>query len=547
MPRIPTYTAGKLASEQVGVPSADQSGVIVGQAVTGLANKAATLIEESLSKQRTLLQNAELTKKVSQLDSDMAVSAAEIRQQYLSNPDEGVKQLRIKRQELLDQYKSDITDPDVKLRFDAAGTESLVKGGALDQIWAFQENNKIIQKTHFDRLSSDAAFAGQTDNLDEVLEKAFLLDQDRENFYQAWGGVLEGSKVIDAGQESIIKSYFYNQLTKGNAFKVLKEIDSGRFGPKEGSNGLIAPEKLKELRSTAVQMATAGKEDSAALALVQNVQTNFKIDEALQEPLSATEEKINSLSFLIGQRQELADKGEVSPDEINVLKQQLSLLENIRGAQLSRSNMYITPDPDVEADMTARFFGLFPKGNTKKAFKATMQDVFQFQQDLVKNREKMDPKTFEKLSKLSEAAFQSEIQGFIKGSKFQTKASWFGMGPLESVDKNRLSPSKKIQNVLSGLISNHDPKEGNKQLYETMRYFLDDLSERIDLTNPTDLSALPQADLDLLATTAKRKAKLSQMGLPIYLQNKDTIYRAGSAYNIVGFDPDGMPLVEPKP
>jgi hypothetical protein len=97
------------------------------------------------------------------------------------------------------------------------------------------------------------------------------------------------------------------------------------------------------------------------------------------------------------------------------------------------------------------------------------------------------------------------------------------------------------------LISNHDPKEGNKQLYETMRYFLDDLSERIDLTNPTDLSALPQADLDLLATTAKRKAKLSQMGLPIYLQNKDTIYRAGSAYNIVGFDPDGMPLVEPKP
>ena len=479
----------------------------------------------------------------------MAVASAEIRQQNLSNPNEGVKQLQAKRQELFSQYKNEITDPDVKIRFDAVGSESLFKGGALDKIWAFQENNKIIQKTHFDRMSQDASFAGQTDSLDAVIEKAYKLDADRENFYQAWGGLLEGSKVIDAGQESMVKSYFYGQLSKGNAFKVLKEIQDGRFGPMEGNNGLLAPEKLKEMKEVALKMATAGKDDAAALALVQSVQTNFKIDEALQAPISETEEKINSLSFLIGQRQELADRGEVNPEEIKILKQQLGLLENVRASQISRSNMYVVPDPEVEAEMTARFMGLFGKGKGggRGAFKATMEDVFKFQQDLVSNRDKVDPRFLEKYSALVEAAFQSEIAGYVKGSKFQTRASWFGMGPLEGVGKNRLSSSKKLQNVLSGMIAHHDPKEGNPALFGTMRYFLDDLSERIDLKNPDDLKSLPQADLDKLMTDAKRKYRLNKMGLPVYLQNKDTIYRGGNAYTVVGFDPDGTPRVESKP
>jgi len=546
MPKISTYTAGKLASEQVGVPSTDQSGAIIGDAVTRVAGGIVNEIDAALTKQRNLLQRAEVTKKISQFDSDMAVTSAKIKQENLSSPDAGVKQLEARRKEIFEGYKVGITDPDVKLQFDALGSESLVKGQALDKIWAFQENNRLIQKDHFDRISNDVAFAGQTDNFNEVIEKAYLLDKDREDFYQAWGGVIEGGQVIDKGQEGLLKSYFYGQLSKGNAFKVLKEIESGQFGPTDDTNGLIDPQKLKAMKTAATTMAKAGKDDAAANALIGAVQTNYDIDAALNEPISATEEKINSLSFEIEKKKELEKIGEVSAEEIAVLEQHQELLENIRGTQMSRSNMFVVPDEQVQADMTARFFGLFGKKGLKAPFKATLEEVFKFQQDLVKNRDSLDPAFVKKYSALTQAAFQSEIQGFKKGSKLATKKSWFGLGPTVAEDKGQLTGSKKLQNIFSDMIGQHNPEDGNQQLFETMQIFVDDLDERLDLRNEDDLQMLPQVDIDQLMTSAKRKMQLKKMGLPIYLGEKNVIYNNGVGYTIVGFDTDGMAQVEPR-
>ena len=543
MPKVNTYTAGRLASEQVGVPSLDQSGTIISDAVASVASKAVNLIDQSLTKQRSLLERAQLNKTVSQFDSDMAVAATDIKQQFLSAPDEGVKQLEVKRKELFSQYKDSITNPDVKIQFDSFGSESLFKGQALDQIWAFQENNKIIQKTHFDRLTQDAAFAGQTDDIEEVFQKAFLLDKDREDFYQAWGGVLEGSKVIDAGQESMIKSYFYGQLSKGKAFKVLKEIEDGRFGPTDGGNGLVNPQDLKTMKATALKMAKAGKDDAAALTLVRTVQENFKIDEALEEPISATEEKINALSFDISRRQKAVDAGEVNQEEVDVLKSQLDMYKNIRSAQLSRNDMYIIPDENVQADLSARYFSLFKKGKLQEGIKATLEDVFKFQQDMVKNRDKLDPAFFKKYLALSESAFQSDIQGFAKSDDFQTKKKFWSDG-LKPKNANQLSSSQKLRDVFTQVIEEHDPAQGNKDLYETMQIFYADLGERLDFQNEEDLAAIPQAELGRMVQDARNKMQLRKIGLPTYLGEEDIIYRGGGSYRIKKFDKDGMPLLE---
>jgi hypothetical protein len=208
--------------------------------------------------------------------------------------------------------------------------------------------------------------------------------------------------------------------------------------------------------------------------------------------------------------------------------------------------MYVTPDPEVNADMTSRFLNLFQKKNVNKPFKGTLEEVFKFQQDLVENRDRIDPALFKKFSLLTEKAFQSEIQGFVKGSKLQTKASWFGLGPLEAVDKGRLSSSKKLQNVFSGIIAKHKPEEGNKDLFETMKIFFDDLDEAVDIKDAPSLEAMSQDQLNQLVEGAKRKMQLQKMGLPVHLGVKDVIYRGGSFYFIVGYAPDGMPLVAEK-
>jgi hypothetical protein len=403
----------------------------------------------------------------------------------------------------------------------------------------------LIQKEHFDRLSNDAAFAGQTDNLTDVYEKAIALDRDKESFYGAWGSVAEGEKVIQQGQEGMVKSYFYGQLDRGNAFKVLKEIQDGRLGPTEGSNGLIDPAELRQLKTIATRMATVGKDDAAAFALIDSVKTNFDIDKTLQQPISQTEEQINSLSFLIAQKKELANAGEVNPEEITTLEAQQKLLEKVRAAQMSRNDVYITPDPEVDAEMTSRFFGLFPKGNIRKPFKGTLEDVFKFQQDLMENRDRMDPKNFEKLNLMTQKSFEDEINGFKK-SKIRTQKSWMGLGPEEAADKGKLSQSKKLQNVFSDLIRKHDPSLGNKDLFETMKVFYDDLGEVLDLKDAPAFDAMSQQNLDALMTGAQRKMQLKKMGLPVYLGEKNVIYRAGLPYEIVGFDSDGMPLMEAK-
>ena len=542
MPRIPVHTAGNLASARTGVPARDQSGEIIAGAFTNLATKAANVIEESLTKQQALLKKAELSKKVSQFDSDMMVSSAEIRQQYLSDPDEGVKQLQIRRQELFGQYKEGIDDQEVKLAFDAFGTETMVKGQAFDQIWAFGENNKIIQQTHFDRMASDSTFAGQTDSLDEVIQKAALLDADREDFYQAWGGVREGTKVIDAGQESMVKSYFYGQLSKGNAFKVLKEIEDQRFGPMDGTNGLIDVQELKTMKAQATSAATAGKADAAAFALVDSVQTNFDIDKALAQPISATEEQINTLSFSIAQKKELEALGQVDPAEIKTLESQQKLLEKVRAAQLSRNEMYIIPDPVVDAEMGARFLGLFKKGKGLKPFKATLEEVFQFQQDLLDNRNRITPSAFKKLNLMTEGAFQGEINGFMKGSKLKTEEKFFGK-ELKPTEPKRLSTSKKMQNVFSDIIAKHDPEAGNAELFEQLQFFYDDLSEVLDLDDGPSLEAVSQETLNDIATNAQRKVQFRKLGLPVYTRQKDVIYRGGAPYIITGFATDGVPMV----
>ena len=80
-----------------------------------------------------------------------------------------------------------------------------------------------------------------------------------------------------------------------------------------------------------------------------------------------------------------------------------------------------------------------------------------------------------------------------------------------------------------------------------MKIFSDDLDERLDIRDDVSLDAFSQAQFDELVNGAKRKMQLKKMGLPIYLGEKNVVYKGGLGYTITGFATDGMPLVEPRP
>lgn len=551
MPKIPTYSAGNLASEHVGVPQEDKSGQIIAKAFTDLASTTFDIAE----KQNKLLKQAELTKLVSQYDSELALKAADIRRNNVSSPDEANRQLEEAQAEMLSRYKETIKDPEVKTRFDAAGTQSNYQERTRTGLWAFGENNKIIQKNHSERIDADISRAAMTDDFNDVINMAWKLDADRETIYQAWGGVSEGSRVIDMSQAALVKSYFYNQLSKGNAFKVLKELDDGRLNPteytwkggeKQQSNGFLPPDQLKTMRDAAVALVRKGKDDSANLTLMGMVSENFNIDEDIRQPIATTEEKINALSFEIDQQRELVANGQVAPEQVASLEKQQKYYETVRAQQLNIVEAQIVPNEEVEADMAGRFATMFKKKEGKPlSFKSTLEEVYQFQKDLLENRDQIDPKNFSKWSALTKAVFQSEIDGRVKGSKFQTKKGFFGFGDMEAAKPEALSASKKLQGVLSEVIKKQGPKATNADTFETMMFFIDELDERNALKDPSVLSLMSQAELDKIGTAASQKAALKKAGLPIYLGVEDTVEKQGRRWRITGFK-DGRVWVDPE-
>jgi hypothetical protein len=557
MPRIPTYQAGKLASERTGVGSADTSGVQIAESFTKMAGLVYNAAEDIVTKQKALLKQAELTKLSSQYDSELAILAAEIRRNSLSSPDEANRQLQEKQVELSSLYKEKITDQDVKIRFDAVSTQSNFQEQTRTKLWSLQENSKLIQKTHLDRISADISHASQTDSLDDVLNKAWRLDSDRESFHQAWGGVAEGSNAIDRGQEAMVKAYFYNQLSKGNAYKVLKEIQDGRLGPteynwkdgeKQQSNGFLPPEDLVKMKADAQAALMKGRDDAAAITLMSVVNENFNIDEDLRAPLSTTEEKINGLTFEIAKQKERVKDNQVAPEQVATLERQQKYLETIRDQQLNLVESKIVANPEVEADMGAKLAGLFKKKpGAGVAFKGKLDEIYQFQQDLVANRAQIDPKNFNKWNALVKTAFQSEIDGNVKGSKLQTQKSWFGIGKLEAKDKQSLSSSVSVQNALSDFIGRQKGDTNNAFIYESMMFFLDELDERNALQDPSVLQLMNQETKHQLMDKASNKAALKAQDLPLYMNVNDTVVdKRGQRHRITGFK-DGRVWVDPEP
>lgn len=546
MAKIPTHIAGDLASARTGVPGPDTSGIELGQSIA----KFGADIHGVLSKQQELLSQAELSKSISEYDAKQYVTAAEIRQRNVTNPEQAIKELQAYQAEALNEFKGKITDPDAKLRFDAVAFDSNQKELAKTKIWAVGENSKLIQQKYIDTINQNAHALNEIPDIEQLFEKSHLTgEQDekklalRDNIYRAWGGVTEGEKVIRSSNEANFKAFFLGQLSRGNGFAALEQLKDPRIAKLN-----LDPQKVRQMEAWAMKVADADKSNRAALTLAEIVKDNGALyDGVMKGDISLTEitEKSNALSFQIANTMADVQEGKATPEELQTLQGQQRILELLQEARMTRDRGRVVPDPDVSSQMQAQFNSLFALNKKKRpSIVGGLDEVFRFQQDLLANRNQIEPREFDRMMRFAEVAFQDEIQGVIKNSKLSVNKSFLGFGPQTDVkDTKALSGDPKLRTVMADVVGKTTPKYGQEFAYETLRFFMDDLEEKGDLKDPMVLGSLSKTALQEMMRGAQAKAQLKKLGLPVHLKVKDAVVINGASFDITSFDEDGMPVV----
>lgn len=546
MAKIQTYTAGDLASARTQVAPPDTSGQDLGKAISGFASD----VFDVFKKQKELLSQADLSKNISEYDANQYVKANEIRQKNVTNPEQAITELQAYQAESLNQFKGRITDQDTKLRFDAVAFDSNQKELAKTKMWAVGENSKLIQQKYVDTITQNAHALNETTDIEQMFEKSHLAgDTDekklalRDNIYRAWGGVAEGEKVLRSANEANFKAYFLGQLSRGNGFAAIEELKDPRLAKMN-----IDPQKVRQMEAWAMKVADADKSNRAALTLAETVQGNGALyDGVMKGDISLTEitEKSNALSFQIANKMVEVQEGRATPEELKTLQGQQKVLELLQDARMTRDRGRVIADPVVSAEVQTQFNSLFGVNKKKKpSIVGGLDEVFQFQQDLLSKRNQIAPAEFDRMMRFAEVAFQDEIQGVIKNSKLEVGKSFGGFGPQVDIkDPKALSANTKLRAVMDDVVSKTTPKYGQEFAYETLRFFMDDLEEHGDIKDPVVLGSLNQATLQEMMKGAQAKAQLKKLGLPVHLKVKDSVMINGGSFDITSFDDDGMPIV----
>lgn len=553
MAKIKTYDAN-IRSSLVGVPSPDTSGEELGQGVY----KAASAIYDIQKKQTDLLNEATLVKTRVGYDADLTTASMQIRRDNADDPDKAVQLIQDKQFEIVSKYKDTLNDPDLRTRFDAMAYESNQQELVRSKTWALEQKGALVQQRTIDSFNDTAHYLNTTEDFNQLFNKSFLSDDidpnklaSRKLVYQAFGGLAEGEKGIHMANKANFTGYFLGQLSRGRGFEALQELQDPRVAKLAG----VSPQDVATMRTKALRVADATRSNASAATLATFVGDNAKLfDDVMQGKKSLTDisEASNALSFQIVNKKAEVAEGRADISELQTMEKQQRILELLQDARMTRDRAFSVTDEGVTAEMGAKFNGLFSKDKKQNpSIIGKLDSVFQFQQELLEKRNQIDPAKFDQWARFAEVAFQDEVTGVTKRAGLGTRKTWFGLGATGIDKTDKLSANGKIRGAMENVVErtmndkNLRVPEGDRQsfAYETLRFFMDDLEEAVDIKNPETMSLVGQDKINEMVGRAQQKAQLKRLGYPVHLKTKDPVLVNGYNYMITGFDNDGMPVV----
>lgn len=531
MVKIPTYTAGHLASEQVGVPAQDQSGVIVGNAIAGLAGKAATLIEESLSKQRDLYRDSQKAKILGEYASQMVMEADQIRTTFSKEPDKAVMQLKEYRNELKSSYLAKVDDSLMKQEMDATLTNLNTRELLQDLTWQADQINMLTRLNFSERISNDAKFlSGPVSYLDYIDRIDSLLDS-RDVIISSFRNPTEGAKFVENGIEAGTRGFIYGKIDRGESFEVAQFLASGKF------DRFITSEVKLELEDR-VEAALKGEQKRSKVRLAAEVSDSvFETIKSLdQKSLPQLEDEIGDIQFRLEQAKVLKN-----PVEEKIYQDKFEIYTLLRDAKLEAIATTAKDDVKTKGGFLSDFQRLVKTEDGESTLAGTYDEVLDFQKKATQAfyDGKLSKDTYSSWMVFTQAALSEGVANHIVPRR------WAGI-PQEGLatEASKKNPEvlsrnpvikKGMHQVLSGF--SRDTKHPEDAM-RALEFFMNAVYQQTD-GNLGAASDLTDEALANLVQYSKRKAMALKLGVSGDHKIGDILQEANGSWEIIGVREDG--------
>jgi hypothetical protein len=539
MGKIPEFFRGQAVSARTSLPSVDTSGATIAGAVKKLADTFFVGIANMEAKSKKLVDDSTRARVLGGYTTEYMTGAEQIKKDNIQNPEEAQKQLKIFRSELKDKYVDSLADRGLQQEFSVDVDTVNLQEDIRDVAWKIEQSQLISQKNYTDRISSDATTVSQTPSYEEYLKKIdqFQKEESEDNkLSQAFGGLKEGQKVLDEGMEAITRGFISGKMARSEGFEAAQHLIRGDFDP-------FITRKVKEELIKKVDQAQAGEVKrsnflQAADVAVDIFQTSKDVI-GKETGIVQLEEKISEVSFTL-------NRPGLSEEQTSALKKHQSLLLRFRDIELDSISITAKDDIATKADLMPDYQFLVDYEEGRNSLNQTLDKTLDFQRKATEAYYdgKLSEATYNRWMIFAGTAIQNDITEGMREEKQGFKVPDIG-GFAGIGRKSPLSETSKIRKRLADILKNVNKELGRENAVDTLDFYMDGLNDQLggDLS---DLSALNDATHDLLVKNAKAKATLKTMGFPVYLTIGDKIPVKNIAYEIKGFDKDGMPQIEVK-
>ena len=449
--KIPTYTAGKLASERTPIPSLDQSGQIVAQAVGNLAQKAFTIAEEVKEKQQKL--------DISIAESQYSVAMAEKEGEILGTPGLQSKDIQAKYDEASQQVRESILggldNGGTRQAVDMAlqGSEAQYKVRAIQNKFEFQKKEELNKIFSAAEQQVQAPFSDSTIYASQVAQINGLKQALIDHGYT----VDVASKFIQNTLDNKAQYAIDNAIDNGQEEAVYLAYNRGDFSSASMDKREQIGKQIAEALATKTQRAEL-KTQADALSSSAELMGQFG---ALD--MKSLTHRASSLEF------ELAEgtrNGTLSPAQVNTMTKDLNFIETLRKAKLNMAyTQQRTDDPLRKQEIATKMAELVDKTGAESVLspKEKMDALFTMRDELMKafvEDRKISRRTFEEFSASIYGAY---TKGFMeenfkgdwrwdwkRGGTPAGVESYFGQGD----QKNVMELFKAVKKTKTG----YDPK-----------------------------------------------------------------------------------------
>ena len=538
MTEIPIHFRGPAMSARTGIPSEDNSGAVIAGAVKNLADTFFSGVATMEAKSKKLVDDSTRARAMGAYTTDYLVGANQIKKDNMENPEMAQQQLKEFRGELKNKFVDGMSGQGLQQEFAFDIDNVNLQEDIRDVAWKIEQSQLISQKNYTDRISSDAATVSQTPSYEEYLKKIDQFQAEEENgnkLSQAFGSLKAGQQVLDSGMESITRGFISGKMSREESFEAAQHLLRGDFDPFITSE--VKAELIKKVDQAQAGEIKRSNFMQAATAAVDLFETSKDV---LSNDIDIVglEERISASSFA------LIQPG-LTKERKGSLEKQQNLLERLRDVKLDRIAITASDDIETKAELLSDYQFLIDYEEGQNSLNGTLEKTLDFQRKATEKfyEGKLSATTYDKWMTFAKTAIQNDItqgmrEGGSDGFNAPNKEGVLGVGA-----KSPLSETKKVRQHLRDLLKNSNRELGREHAVDVLDFYMDGINDQLggDLSGLADMS---DETHDNIVKNAKARATLKTMGFPMYLTVGDKLPVNAMAYEIKGFDKDGMPQIE---